>query len=48
LFTQTKDPSMEDTVRGILKDLGCPYSWTENYSTDEKMYVITYSITMDA
>lgn len=48
LFTKTKDPSTEDAVRGVLKTLGCPYTWEESYSTDEKMYVITYSITMDA
>lgn len=48
LFTKKKDPTTEDTVRGILKGLECPYSWEESYATDEKMYVITYSITMDA
>ena len=48
LFTRTKDPATEDTVRAILKSLECPYSWEESYATDEKMYVITYSITMDA
>ena len=46
LFTKTKDPTTEDVVRGVLKSLGCIYSWDETYATDEKMYVITYSITM--
>lgn len=48
LFTEIKDPATEDTVRGILKDLECPYSWTESYSTEERMYVINYQITMEA
>jgi hypothetical protein len=48
LFTKTKDPATEDMVRDILKTLECPYTWEESYATDEKMYVITYSITMDA
>lgn len=48
LFTGIKDPATEDTVRAILKSLGCPYSWTESYSSDERMYVINYSITMEA
>lgn len=48
LFTKTKDPTTEDTVRGVLKGLGCTYTWEESYATEEKMYVITYSITMDA
>lgn len=46
LFTKTKDPTTEDTVRGVLKSLDCIYTWDESYATDEKMYVITYSITM--
>ena len=46
LFTKVKDPDTEDKVRGVLKNLGCIYSWDETYATDEKMYVITYSITM--
>jgi hypothetical protein len=48
LFTKTKDPATEDKVREILKSLECPYSWDETYATDEKMYVITYQITMEA
>lgn len=48
LFTKTKDPATEDTVRGILKGLGLTYSWDETYATDEQMYVITYSINMEA
>ncbi len=48
LFTKTKDPDTEDTVRGVIKSLGCVYTWDESYATDEKMYIITYSITMDA
>ena len=48
LFTNTKDPATEDTVRVILKTIECPYSWEESYSTNEKMYIITYSITMEA
>lgn len=48
LFTKTKDPSTEDTVRGVLKSLGLTYSWDETYATDEQMYVITYQINMDA
>lgn len=46
LFTKEKDPETEDSVKEILKSLECPYSWQEAYATDEKMYVITYSITM--
>lgn len=46
LFTKTKDPTTEDTVRGVLKALGCVYAWDESYATDEQMYIITYSITM--
>lgn len=48
LFTGIKDPATEDTVREILKTLGCPYTWTESYSTEERMYVINYQITMEA
>ena len=48
LFTGIKDPATEDAVRQIWKSLGCPYSWTESYSTDERMYVIDYEITMEA
>lgn len=48
LFTKTKDPTTEDSVRAVLKSLGVIYSWDEAYATDEKMYVITYSITMEA
>lgn len=48
LFTKVKDPATEDTVRGVLKSLGVIYEWDESYSTDEKMYVITYQFTMNA
>lgn len=48
LFTATKDPAAEDDVRDILKTLECPYTWTENYAPDERMYVIDYEITMEA
>lgn len=48
LFTKTKDPVTEDKVRGVLKSLECPYSWEESFATDEKMYIISYSITMEA
>ena len=48
LFTKTKDPATEDAVREVLKSLETTYSWVESYATDEKMYVITYSITMEA
>lgn len=48
LFTHTKDPATEDLVREVIKSLGCVYSWDESYATDEKMYIITYSITMEA
>lgn len=48
LFTGKKEPATEDKVRGILKGLGCPYEWQENYSTEEKIYVIDYQITMEA
>jgi len=48
LFTKVKDPDTEDAVRAVIKTLGCVYTWDEAYMTDEKMYVITYSITMDA
>ena len=48
LFTGSKDPATEDNVRAILKKLECPYTWTESYSTDEKIYVIDYQITMEA
>lgn len=47
LFTKTKDPTTEDNVRAVLKSLGVIYSWEESYATDEKMYVVTYSITMN-
>lgn len=48
LFTKFKDPVTEDNVRAVLKSLGVIYSWDESYSTDEKMYVITYTFTMNA
>lgn len=48
LFTKFKDPSTEDAVRAVLKSLGVIYEWDESYSTDEKMYVITYQFTMNA
>lgn len=47
LFTKYKDPDTEDDVKDILKSLGVIYSWTESFATDEKMYVITYSFTMN-
>ena len=47
LFTKVKDPTTEDKVRGVLKSLRCVYEWDESYATDEKMYIITYSITME-
>lgn len=48
LFTKVKDPDTEDDVRAVLKSLGVIYSWDESYATDEQMYIITYSITMEA
>lgn len=48
LFTNVKDPATEDAVRDVLKSLGVIYEWDEAYSTDEKMYVITYQFTMNA
>lgn len=48
LFTKIKEPATEDTVREILKDLECPYTWTETYTTDQQVYVIDYEITMEA
>lgn len=48
LFTKKKDPVTEDLVRSVLKSLECPYTWDEAYATDEKMYIITYQITMEA
>lgn len=48
LFTATKDPTTEDKVRGVLKSLEVIYSWDENYSPDEKMYIITYQFQMNA
>lgn len=47
LFTKEKDPVTEDKVKEVLKSLECPYTWSEAYATDEKMYVITYSFTMN-
>lgn len=46
LFTKVKDPTTEDTVRGVLKSLNVIYEWDESYATDEQMYIITYSFTM--
>lgn len=48
LFTNVKDPTTEDTVRGVIKSLGCVYTWDESYATDEKLYIITYQLTMEA
>lgn len=48
LFTKVKDPVTEDAVKDVLKSLGVIYEWDESYSTDEKMYVITYTFTMNA
>ena len=48
LFTKTKDPVTEDNVRAVLKSLDVIYSWDESYSTDEKMYAITYTFQMNA
>lgn len=48
LFTKDKNPIVEDKVRAVLKSLELPYTWTENYSPDEKMYAITYQFTMNA
>lgn len=48
LFTKIKDPTTEDAVRDVIKSLGCVYTWDESYATDEKMYIITYSLTMNA
>ena len=48
LFTKDKDPATEDKVRGVLKSLGLSYTWTENYSPDERIYAITYNFQMNA
>ena len=48
LFTKYKDPVTEDNVRAVLKSLDVIYSWDESYSTDEKMYAITYTFQMNA
>ena len=48
LFTKTKDPSSEDKVRSVLKSLNLGYTWTENYSPDERIYAITYNFQMNA
>lgn len=48
LFTRFKDPVTEDNVRSVLKSLDVIYSWDESYSTDDKMYAITYTFQMNA
>lgn len=48
LFTKTKDPSTEDKVRAVLKSLELGYTWTENYSPDERIYAITFNFQMNA
>ena len=48
LFTRFKDPVTEDAVRAVLKSLDVIYSWDESYSTDEKLYAITYTFQMNA
>lgn len=48
LFTKVKDPAKEDAVKNVLKSLEVIYEWDESYSTDEKMYAITYQFTMEA
>lgn len=48
LFTKVKDPVTEDAVRGVLKSLEVIYEWDEVYSTDEQMYIITYTFQMNA
>mgnify|MGYP006932839852 CR=1 FL=1 len=47
LFTKVKAPSVEDSVRGVLHDLGLVYSWSESYVSDEQVYVVTYNFTME-
>lgn len=48
LFSKDKDPATEDKVRAVLKSLGLSYTWTENYSPDERIYAITYNFQMNA
>lgn len=48
LFTRFKDPVTEDNVRAVLKSLEVIYEWNESYSTDDKMYAITYTFQMNA
>lgn len=48
LFTKDKDPTTEDKVRAVLKSLELSYTWTENYSPDERIYAITYNFQMNA
>jgi hypothetical protein len=44
LYTAKKDLAAEAAVQNKLKDLGLPYSKTEIYLEDEKLFQVIYEI----
>lgn len=44
LYTETKNPSLEDTLEGVLDGLGVYWEKEETYITDERLYEVSYSI----
>ena len=44
LYTDRKDPAAEAAVQNKLKELGLPYSKTETYIEDERLFQVIYEI----
>jgi hypothetical protein len=44
LYTDRKDPAAEAAVQNKLKELRLPYSKTETYIEDEKLFQVIYEI----
>lgn len=42
LYTDRKDPAAEAAVQNKLKELGLPYSKTETYIEDERLFQVIY------
>ena len=44
LYTDRKDPAAEAAVQNKIKELGLPYSKTETYIEDERLFQVIYEI----
>jgi hypothetical protein len=46
LYTTIKDPAKESAVEKLLTDAGYFFTKDEGYLSDEKMYMVTYQISI--